>query len=76
MYVKIESNVWLGHNTITTIGSLALKGLTSLNKTFVGMSALLVIIHPLRLVSLYGNSISELKRLKCMNESGPVLLMP
>ena len=48
--------IWLGHNTITTMGSLVVKGLTSLNKTFVGISTLLVIIQPtyVGLVSLYG----------------------
>ena len=31
MYVRIglQSNVWQGHDTVTTIGSLVVKGLTS-----------------------------------------------
>ena len=47
MYIRfgLQSTVWLGHDTITTMGSLVVKGLINLN-TFVGMSALLVIIQP------------------------------
>ena len=49
----LQSTVWLGHDTITTMGSLVVKGLTLI--TFVGMSTLLVIIQPtyVGLVSLY-----------------------
>ena len=57
MYIwfGLHSTVWLGHVTITTMGSLVVKGLINLI-TFVGMSALLVIIQPtyVGLVSLYG----------------------
>ena len=57
MYIwfELQSTVWLGHDTITTMGSLVVKGLMNLI-TFVGMSALLVIIQPtyVGLVSLYG----------------------
>ena len=51
----LQSTVWLGHDTITTMGSQVVKGLINLI-TFVGMSALLVIIQPtyVGLVSLYG----------------------
>ena len=47
----LQSTVWLGHDTITTMGSLVVKGLI----TFMGMSALLVIVQPtyVGLVSLY-----------------------
>ena len=57
MYIwfGLQSTVWLGHDTITTMGSQVVKGLINLI-TFVGMSALLVIIQPtyVGLVSLYG----------------------
>ena len=56
MYIwfGLQSTVWLGHDTITTMGSQVVKGLINLI-TFVGMSALLV-IQPtyVGLVSLYG----------------------
>ena len=56
MYIwfGLQSTVWLGHDTITTMGSQVVKGLNNLI-TFVGMSALLVIIQPtyVGLVSLY-----------------------
>ena len=64
------------------IGSLVVKGL---NKTFVDMSALLVISQPTYVGLVYYNiitvwRISVLKgfnlKLTCMNESGPVLLVP
>ena len=47
MYIwfGLQSTVWLGYDTITTMGSLVVKGLINLI-TFVGMSALLVIIQP------------------------------
>ena len=57
MYIwfGLQSTVWLGHDTIITMGSQVVKGLINLI-TFVGMSALLVIIQPtyVGLVSLYG----------------------
>ena len=57
MYIwfGLQSTVWLGHDTIPSMGSLVVKGLINLI-TFVGMSALLVIIQPtyIGLVSLYG----------------------
>ena len=56
MYIwfGLQSTVWLGHDTITIMGSQVVKGLINLI-TFVGMSALLVIIQPtyVGLVSLY-----------------------
>ena len=56
MYIwfGLQSTVWLGHDTITTMGSQVVKGLINLI-TFVGMSASLVIIQPtyVGLVSLY-----------------------
>ena len=50
IWFGLQSTVWLGHDTITTMGSLVVKGLI----TFVGMSVLLVIIQPtyIGLVSL------------------------
>ena len=49
IWIGLQSNVWLGHDTITTMDSLVVK-------VFMGMSALLVIIQPtyVGLVSLYG----------------------
>ena len=56
MYIwfGLQSTVWLGHDTITIMGSQVVKGLINLI-IFVGMSALLVIIQPtyVGLVSLY-----------------------
>ena len=54
IWVGLQSTVWLGHDTITTMGSLVVKGLINLI-TFVGMSALLVTIQPtyVGLVSLF-----------------------
>ena len=54
IWFGLQSTVWLGHDTITTMGSLVVKGLINVI-TCVGMSALLVIIQPtyVGLVSLY-----------------------
>ena len=73
MYIwfGLQSTVWLGHDTITTMGSQVVKGLINLI-TFVGMSGITVWL------GLIFVGISALKGLKltCMNESDPVLLMP
>ena len=55
IWFALQSTVWLGHDTITTMGSLVVAKRVNLI-TFVGMSALLVIIQPtyVGLVSLYG----------------------
>ena len=52
--IGLQYNVWLGHDTISTKGSPVVKGL--INKIFVDVSALLVIIQPtyIALVLLYG----------------------
>ena len=54
-WFALQSTVWLGHDAITTMGSLVVAKRVNLI-TFVGMSALLVIIQPtyVGLVSLYG----------------------
>ena len=72
LWFGLQSTVWLGHDTITNMGNLVVI-------TFVGMSVSSVIIQPtyVGLVSLYvGISVLKGLKLTCMNESGPVLLMP